>query len=161
MSRIKTSDFYYGAVLSMLFNNHINPAILESNDDRQVYDLTTNSGDFRLFIKYRANSQNTKTPGYNSWTFSLTESDKEEIVQYIGEGRNLVLALVCGLSNISEGELALLDKVQTQKIIDLNRTAITVTRKKHERAFRILIGGGREHALRARTNRFNDLFVKQ
>jgi drug/metabolite transporter (DMT)-like permease len=35
------------AVLSMLFNKHINPALLESNDDRLIYDLTTNKGDLR------------------------------------------------------------------------------------------------------------------
>ena len=53
MSKIKVSDFYYGAVLSMLFNRHISPALVESDDDRQVYDLTTNKDNYRLYIKYR------------------------------------------------------------------------------------------------------------
>ena len=84
MAKIKAADFYYGAVLSMLFNKHINPALLESNDDRQIYDLTTNKGDLRLFIKYRADRQKTKTPDYYSWLFTLTESDIQEIISYLG-----------------------------------------------------------------------------
>ena len=38
MSKIKVADFYYGAVLSMLFNNHINPALVEGDDDRQGFN---------------------------------------------------------------------------------------------------------------------------
>lgn len=35
MSKTKVEDFFYGAVLSMLFNNHINPALVEGDDDRR------------------------------------------------------------------------------------------------------------------------------
>ncbi len=44
-------------------------ALIEGNDehDRQVYDFTTNYGnEYRLFMKYRAEQQNTKTLDYNS-----------------------------------------------------------------------------------------------
>jgi len=44
MLRFKVADFYCNAVLSMLFNNKITHALVEGNDDRQVYDLTTNDG---------------------------------------------------------------------------------------------------------------------
>ena len=54
MPKLKVADFYYGSVLSLLFNNHIVPALVEGNSDRQVYDLTTNQAEFRLFIKYRS-----------------------------------------------------------------------------------------------------------
>lgn len=46
MARLKTADFYYGAVLSMLFNSHINPALIEGGEDRQVYDFTTKKADY-------------------------------------------------------------------------------------------------------------------
>ena len=39
MSKIKVADFYYGAVLSMLFNSKVNPALVESDENRQIYDL--------------------------------------------------------------------------------------------------------------------------
>ena len=67
MSKIKVSAFYCGAVLSMLFNSHISPALVESDDDRQVYDLTTNKGNYRLYIKYRKDKQKNKNTIYNSW----------------------------------------------------------------------------------------------
>lgn len=34
MSKIKMADFYYGAVLSMLFHNGVMPALVENGDDR-------------------------------------------------------------------------------------------------------------------------------
>ena len=57
MSTIKISDFYYGAVLSMLFSHNIKPALIETGTDRQVYDFTTNNSEFKksgsdkLYIK--------------------------------------------------------------------------------------------------------------
>lgn len=51
--KFKEADFYYGAVLSLLFNNGIDPALVESSNSRQIYDFTTDNVDFRLFIKYR------------------------------------------------------------------------------------------------------------
>jgi hypothetical protein len=157
MSKIKVADFYYGAVLSMLFNSHINPALVEGDDDRQVYDFTTNTGEFRLFIKYRAEKQNTKTDDYSSWVFTLTESDKKEILGYI-DSRNLVVALVCGVLGLAESEIAVLNKDEIKQIIDLQKTSITISRKKNERAFRISIGGGRGNSIPIKANRFDELF---
>lgn len=158
MSKIKVADFYYGAVLSMLFNNNINPALVEGNDDRQVYDLTTDTGVCRLFIKYRANKQDTKTPDYNSWVFVVTDSDKKEMVDYLHSGYNLLLALVCGVTGISGSEIAVLDKYQIEELIGLGKNSITISRKKNERAYRISVGGGREKAMQIRNNRFEELF---
>lgn len=158
MSKVKVADFYYGAVLSILFNSHINPALVEGDDDRQVYDFTTNNVEFRLFIKYRAEKQKIKKDDYNSWLFSLTDSDKREILGYIDRGYNLVVALLCGVEGLAESEIAVLDKDEIRRIIDLQKTSITISRKKNERAFRIAIGGGRDNAMQIKANRFDELF---
>lgn len=158
MSKIKVADFYYGAVLSMLFNNHINPALVEGDDDRQVYDLTTDTGECRLFIKYRADKQDTKTLDYNSWLFTFTDSDKSEIQSYIESGYNLLLALVCGVEGLSNSEIAVVDKDQIKQLNGLGKSSITISRKKNERAYRISVGGGRENAMQIKTNRFEELF---
>ena len=42
MSILKEADFYYGAVLSTLINRGICPALVESGEDRQIYDFVTN-----------------------------------------------------------------------------------------------------------------------
>lgn len=162
MSRVKMADFYYGAVLSVLFNNKsdakITPAIVEGDDDRQIYDFTTDNTEFKLFIKYRADKQDIKTDEYNSWLFSLTPKDKKEILEYIDKGYNFVFALMCGCKNFSESEIALLDKDQIKEIIDLNKMSITISRKKGEHKFRISKGGGRDNSIMVETDRFKELF---
>lgn len=162
MSKIKVADFYYGAALSALFNDSnkkkITAALIESDNDRQLYNLTTDNNECRLFIKYRSTKIETKKEEYNSWLFKLTESDKKEICNIINEGHNLVLVLVCGVDGFSESELVLLDKEQIKKIIEIGKNSITISRKKHERAYRISVGGGREKAMRVAFNRFEELF---
>lgn len=158
MSKINIADFYYGAVLSMLFNKHINPALIDSNDDRQVYDFTTDNGDCRLYIKYRADKQNNKTRNYNSWQFTFADSELNEIKAYMQDNYNLSLALVCGVSGLSDSEIAVLDKQQINEILNLNKTSISISRKKNEKAYRISVGGGRENAMQVKANRFEDIF---
>ena len=158
MSKMKIADFYYGAVLSMLFNSHIKPALVEGDDDRQIYDLTTNTGECRLFIKYRADKEKRKTEDYSSWVFNLTDSDKQEILSYIDNGYNLVLALVCGVAGLSDSEIAVIDKDQIKELLALGKSSITISIKKGEHAFRISVGGGRENAMKIKTNRFEELF---
>ena len=54
MSKIQVVDFYYGAALSVLFNNSnskITAALIESDDNRQLYGLMTDKNECRLFIK--------------------------------------------------------------------------------------------------------------
>lgn len=161
MSKIKVADFYYGAALSVLFNNSnrkIKAAIIESDDSRQLYELMTDNSECHLFVKYRSNKTDIKTKDYYSWLFSFTERDKNEIKDLIDGGHNLVLALVCGVDGLIDSELALIDKEQVKKLIELERESVTVSRRKYERSYRILIGGGREDAMLIPYNRFNELF---
>ena len=157
MSKIKVADFYYGAVLSMLFHNGVMPALVENGDDRQVYDFTTDKSECRLFIKYRANKQDTKKPDYSSWIFAISD-DKAELQKYIDEGKNLLLALVCVSSELDKSQLAILDKSQIQDILSREKTSITISRIKGEKAFRISVGGGRENSIQVKCNRFEELF---
>lgn len=90
MSKFKVADFYYGAVLSILFNRGIAPALVESNNDRQVYDFATDNGDFRLFIKYRALGRKGKNPDYRSWQFILTDDDLNKIYEYMEENQTFI-----------------------------------------------------------------------
>ena len=160
MSKIKVADFYYGAALSVLFNNSnkkIRAAIIESDENRQLYDLMTNNT-CRLFIKYRSRKQDTKTEDYSSWMFSLTTRDLNELRSIIDNEHNLVVALVCADTELSASELALIDKEQVNELINLGKDSITISRIKGEHAYRISIGGGRENAMLVTANRFDELF---
>lgn len=157
MARIKEADFYYGSVLSMLFNKEINPALVESSNDRQVYDITVDKNDFRLFIKYRSDKNQTKTVDYYSWTFILTPKDISELHNYIQQGHNLVLSLVCGVKNLSESEIALLNKDEIIEILKLQKSSITISRRKNEHSYRIATTGSRKSAIQIKANRFEEL----
>ncbi len=159
MSKIKVADFYYGAVLSMLFNRHVNPALVESDDNRQIYDLTTNNGSCRLYIKYRADRIRTKTEDYNSWQFGFSQSEIDELKNYMNSNINLSMALVCGVEGLSESEIAVLDKKEINELLKLDKKSITISRKKNERAYRISLGGGRSAAMQVKANRFEDIFL--
>ena len=159
MSKIKVADFYYGAVLSMLFNRHVNPALVESDDNRQIYDLTTNNGSCRLYIKYRADRIRTKTEDYNSWQFGFSQSEIDELKNYMNSNINLSMALVCGVEGLSESEIAVLDKKEIDELLKLDKKSITISRKKNERAYRISLGGGRSAAIQVKANRFEDIFL--
>ena len=159
MATIKVADFYYGSVISMLLNNGIKPVLIEGNDDRQIYDFTTNQVSSRLFVKYRADKQPTTTENYNSWMFSFTQSDLDELHQFIDVGIKLVLALVCGSKNLSDSELALLDNDDVKQILDKGKSSITISRCKGERKYRISVGGGRSKSMRINCNRLQDLFL--
>lgn len=159
MSKIKVADFYYGAVLSMLFNRHVNPALVESDDNRQIYDLTTNNGSCRLYIKYRADRIKTKTEDYNSWQFGFSQSEIDELKNYMNRNINLSMALVCRVEGLSESEIAVLDKKEINELLKLDKKSITISRKKNERAYRISLGGGRSGAIQVKANRFEDIFL--
>ncbi len=147
MSKIKVADFYYGAVLSMLFNKHFNPALVESDDTRQIYDLTTNNGFCRLYIKYITDRLNSRTEDYNSWQFVFTPDEIDELKDYINRDFNLSMALVCGVQGLANSEIAVLDKKEIKELLRLDKKSITISRKKNERAYRISIGGGRSAAM--------------
>ncbi|WMJ78466.1 MULTISPECIES: hypothetical protein [unclassified Sedimentibacter] len=152
MSKLKEADFYYGSVLSTLFTNHITPVLIENDKDRQVYDYSTDKGDFRAYIKYRTSKKNLKSDNYFSWDFVLT-NDIDEIKKYIDDNYNIVLFLVCGSKNLKESELAILNKDEIKLILSLNKQSITISRKKGEKAFRISIGGGRDKAMPIKSSR--------
>lgn len=157
MSKIKVADFYYGAVLSMLFSHGIKPALVENGADRQVYDITTNKSEFRLYVKYRANKTDTKKADYSSWVFTIKD-DTAELQSYINNGYKLIIALVCGEENLGESQLAVLDTEQITEIINAGKTTINVTIKKGERAFRIPIDRNRMEGIKVKCNRFDELF---
>lgn len=158
MPKFKEADFYYGSVLSMLISKNINPVLIENDNDRQVYDFTTNKDEFRGFFKYRTLRKRNKTDNYYSWDFNFT-NDYDEIMGYINEGKNVLLFLVCGAVKLKESELAILDKDEILKIFSNNKKTITISRKKREKAFRIPLGSGRTNALTIKYDRFDELFT--
>ena len=153
MASMKESDFYYGAVISTLINNKICPALVESGKDRQIYEFTTDQGDFKLFLKYRSAPKTKNKYGYRSWQFSFTESDLKELYQYIAEDKHLSVGLVCSESKLGDSMYAVLHKEELKELLETGKTSFTISIKKRKQYFRISVGGGRDNAKRIPTNR--------
>jgi len=151
--KLKVADYYYGAVLSSLFNAGIRPALIEGGESRRVYEFTTDQGDFRLFVKYRSNPLNKTKVDYTSWQFVFSDDEVKELRKYIDDKKHLSVALVCGCQGMGSSELAVLHKEEVQKILDAGKNSITVSRRKGEKAFRVFVGGGRSDALQVKANR--------
>ena len=161
MSKINVFDFYYGAVLSILFSRHINPALVECTLDRQIYDITTNHTNIRRMIKARTDKMPTKSLGSTSWSFSLTQADIQDMTTYLREGYNLVLVLILADKNLRDSELALIDCEQVQRLLELGKKSICISKAKHEHSYKIAVHHSRMSGIRIPTNRFDELFKKR
>lgn len=151
MSFLNLSDFYYGSVLSMLINKGLNPILIENSDDRRIYRIDINEGSFVVFLKYRKISD-TKKEDYKSWNFNFTKEDIERINEY-RKDKNFKICLILISDDMKNSELAILDDGDIEKLLKMNKLSFTITRKKREKAFRIILKRDRKHSLKIPTNR--------
>lgn len=153
MAKLKESDFYYGAILSMLLNNGICPMLIEGGDNRRVYEFTTNKKNFRLFLKYRSSPLNTKKEDYWSWQFIFSDGDMDYIRECLNSENLFVIGLVCGVEGLNNSEYAALQREHIEEIIKQGKTSVTLSRRKGEHDFRLSTGGGRENSMRIKASK--------
>ena len=112
------ADFYYGAFLSVITNNGIRPVIVEVGNKRNIYDISTNKDDYRVYTKYVVNSN----PNDSLWNVIFTTSEVEEISKFINTYDKLLFAIICTYKDIKSNntEIAILDIEDLKKCIDLN-----------------------------------------
>lgn len=95
---LQMRDFYFGACMFSFFkhNQDTTPSLIENMEDIQVIKMTTNtSDDFYIIMKYTKNSKSRKTI-YKSWTFPITNKDRDMIEKYYSICENIYLFFVCG-----------------------------------------------------------------
>lgn len=153
MAKLRVADFYYGAAISFLFNKGLAPVLVEAGENRQVYEITADDTEFRLYMKYRKTSR-LGTDGYRSWTFSLTDNEVNELKDYLAQNLHLSMHLICVEEELSSSELVVIHGEEIQQLLDGGKTSITVSIKPRERAYRISIGGDRDNAIRVPTSRY-------
>lgn len=153
MGRMSQSDFFFGAALSVLFNNKMVPALVENGSERRIYDVTTNDGDYRLYMKYRT-KPSTDNDDLTSWQFSFTEEEIEDFRNNCQETARLIL--ICGKEELKNSQIAVLYYSEIkQTICDSGKSSITIGRRKHARNFYISMGGGRVNDLLITANRID------
>jgi hypothetical protein len=79
MATICKADYYYGALLSALVNGGLAPALFEKeNDNRQIYEVTTNKASYIIYTKYNTTPSGSKD---FTWSFSFSDNEIEEIIK--------------------------------------------------------------------------------
>ncbi|MBQ6633712.1 MAG: hypothetical protein IJH80_05970 [Ruminococcus sp.] len=157
MSKIRSADFYYGAVLSKLLARGADPIMIEGGQDRRIYEIRKKDVSFTLFVKFRTRRERSTEEGLNSWKFSIKE-DMPLLREQMKKNKNLVLALLCASENLGESELALLDCNEVNRLLFLDKESISISRRSGEKYYRIANGPDREDSFEIKANRINDFF---
>ena len=136
MCKLRTYDFYYGSVISMLNNSGITPTLIETQEDnRRIYEISTNAANYKLLMKYRYKTSGSKND-YSSWNFNIA-TDKNILEKYLANNENFYVALICIEENLSDSKLAVLDSNQIHQLFELEKENFSISIRKKEQYFRI------------------------
>lgn len=156
MSNIRKSDFYYGSLLSVFINNGIAPAIIEAGDERRIYSVTTDRGEYEIYTKYVSKPAEGKNKHKRRWAFSFSQDELQAIEQYQNNGKNYVFALICGVhEEMQNSEIAVLSLEEVKDCLGLGfkrpSYCITVKTVKNQKGLRVY-GTGQSDQLHGRDN---------
>jgi len=143
-------------LLSVFINNGIAPAIIEAGDERRIYSVTTNQGEYEIYTKYVSMPAKRKDEGNKMWTFSFSSKELQTIEKYQNNGKNHVFALICGVhEKMQNSEIAVLTLEEVKDCLDpsLKRKnhRIVVRVGKRQRNLRVY-GTGRADQLNGKDN---------
>ncbi|MFH7819164.1 hypothetical protein [Neobacillus thermocopriae] len=132
------ADFYYGAFLSRLINSGFAPAIIEKGENRRIYDLSTNFGDFIVYTKYLSKQANNGQDKLWHFTFSLDEMNR--ILQ---DDTINMFAFICGVKELVDSEIVILSREQFKQCIGIDFIGDThrISVKSEKRTWNYLVYG--------------------
>ncbi|EPZ47369.1 hypothetical protein [Alicyclobacillus acidoterrestris] len=119
MGVLRRADFYYGSMLSYLINRGLAPAIIEPGEDRRIYSLSTNHGDFQIYAKYLSVPARRQGSGVKIWNFSFTPDEVKSIKEHLDGWGNMYFALICGQERLQDSEIAFVSLSQALECLDL------------------------------------------
>lgn len=141
---INKKGLYIGLVLYTFFkhNNNVRPSIVElPQDDLSCFEMTPSVGDsFYLFIKYRGSPAYKSTDGSLTWTFSLTDYEKEQLDKYRNTGKKVFLCIFCyNKDKLSLSNFAMLTHKEYSQLKDQSSITIKLqkTKKHFERSLQL------------------------
>ncbi|MET3211787.1 UNVERIFIED_CONTAM: hypothetical protein ABIC26_004755 [Paenibacillus sp. PvR008] len=157
MAKVTQADFYFGAALSLLFNNNMIPALIEGGDDRRVYKISTNTSNYDIYMKYRS-KRTTGNEEYSSWQFIFSEDDINEINKLSND--NFKMLLICGKEKLNKSEIVILEHNEIKTcLLEADKKSFTISRRKNEKYYRIFMGGGRENSLQIKANLLSQIAI--
>ncbi|WP_139492168.1 hypothetical protein [Brevibacillus dissolubilis] len=121
MGALRKADYYYGALLSVLINSGLVPALFEKdNEKRQIYKITTNKDNYIIYSKYHTSPTGTKN---FSWAFTFTEAEIEEIKELKKHSGKVVFALICSQKQLNDynQEIAIVSWDEFIQCVQINK----------------------------------------
>lgn len=160
MHILQQYDFYYGAILNAIlsYNKDVSPALIESGEHKQVYRMLTNKSNQEclVYMKY-ASKKKTATEGYNSWSFSFTDAEKNRINQYYNSKLPIFLFLLCLESGLKNSKIAVIRYDEYNLIQD--KSSFTLSLEKYKGHFNLFTDSkSRKDSLAIKTNRIEQKF---
>ena len=165
MSKLHQYDFYYGAILNAILSKNPDacPTLLEIGEKRSVYKITTNSSekDIIIFCKYAMIKDN-KSDKYKSWTFGLSDTEKECIAKYHDNNYPVLIFFLCMEQNLYYSEIAICTYDELENVI--YKKCITIGKEKNKKNFLLFRDTKeRKNAKQIKSNRvemnLNDIFA--
>jgi hypothetical protein len=100
---IRKADYYYGSLLSVLVNGGLVPALFEKeNDNRQIYEVTTDKGTYLIYTKYNTTPSGSKD---FTWSFSFSDNEIKEINKLHLESskeKEIIFAFICAQRQLND-----------------------------------------------------------
>lgn len=111
-------DFYYGALLSRLVKSEFLPAIFEEGEERRIYQMSNNHGDYLIYAKY-SSKPNINRSETKRWSFRFSE-DEIFNIKSLEVQREIIFAFVCGTEGMIDSRLSFLTKEEFKRCIGVN-----------------------------------------
>ncbi|ASS69287.1 hypothetical protein NYE70_22095 [Paenibacillus sp. FSL R5-0407] len=125
MGVLSKADFYYGALLSGLINSGFAPAIIEQAENRRLYNITANTGDFMIYSKYASEPLARQKKDVQLWQFVFVQDEIEMIRNFTENNKKYYFALICGKKEFKGSEVALLSLSDVRDCLDYDYTRDT------------------------------------
>lgn len=96
--RIRKTDFYFGAFLSVIINHGIEPKFIESGVTGKTYRISNKENKIsrNIFLKYR-----TSPMGYNDyWNINFTKNDIDMMKKHSLENNTCLVGLILTDNNL-------------------------------------------------------------
>ena len=123
---LKTTDFYYGAFLSVLLNYaNKKPSLFDKTDSRRIYRITTENSkkDYMIFTK-AVNEQKNKANTFHHWIFNFTNDEIITLQKLHNEYGNVKVSLICFTDELKDGEVALIDYDQAMECMGVTKNIV-------------------------------------
>ncbi|NNV00782.1 hypothetical protein [Geobacillus sp. DSP4a] len=172
MATIRKADYYYGALLSALVNGGLAPALFEKeNDNRQIYEVTTNKASYIMYTKYNTNPSGSKD---FTWSFVFSDHEIAEINKIDlehSQEKEIVFAFVCAQKQPSDSNqvIAIVRWNEFLECVDLQRQQVRGTPRLSIKAVkdspklrlygskRADVLDGKDYTIKIERNRLNSL----